>query len=63
MGVEFNEENNFNTTYKAASPTPVSGLTKWIIDKGIAKDKKSADNFMIIISIICFAVAIYFAIK
>ena len=60
MSVEFNEGDDFNTTY-AAKTTQVSGLTKWIIDKGIAKDEKGSKNLMIIVTIICFALAIYFA--
>jgi hypothetical protein len=63
MAVEFNEENNFNQEYRTENATSVSGLTKWIIKKGIAKDKKGAERLMIIVAIVCFAIAIYFTIK
>lgn len=40
-----------------------SFITKLVIKTGLAKDQKSANVVMVIISIICIAVAIYFAIK
>ncbi|MFZ2038986.1 MAG: hypothetical protein WAV11_03565 [Minisyncoccia bacterium] len=40
-----------------------TGITAWFIKNGWVKDQKSAEVLMIVISIVCFAVAIYFTIK
>lgn len=58
MGVQFNEEESLNQAYQKNTES-VSGLTKWFIDKGIAKDEKSAKTSMTIVSLIFFALAIY----
>jgi hypothetical protein len=65
MSVEFNEENDFNRSYDQ-SVNRISnsdGLTAWIIKKGWAKNESQANTIMIIVAIICFAVAIFFAIR
>jgi hypothetical protein len=60
MSVEFNE----NNPYKGiASVSQSTGIGGWLIKKGFAKDSKGANQIMIIISIVCIAIAIYFAIK
>ncbi|MEI6528131.1 MAG: hypothetical protein WCO10_00465 [bacterium] len=59
MSVEFKDTNPFKQMPKPQSPS----IGGWLIKKGFAKDQKGADQLMIIISIVCFAVAIYFAIK
>jgi len=63
MSVEFDEEAKFNNMYNKSLSKPYSGLTKWIIENGLAKDERGAKNIMIIVSIICFSLAIYFALK
>jgi hypothetical protein len=59
MNVEFNE----NNPYKQIPVAGSNGLTGWLIKKGLAKDTKGANALMLIISVICIAIAIYFAIK
>ena len=64
MAVQFEEENNFNQVYNAqVRSSNASALTHWIIKQGLAKDESGANIVMIITMIICFSVAIYFAIK
>lgn len=63
MSVEFEEEKQFNSVYDKSVSNTTGGLTNWLIKTGIVKDEKSAKNTMIIISIVCFALAIYFLIK
>ncbi len=60
MSVEFDEEIKFNKSYNKSISTPVSGLTEWMIKKGIVKDEKGAKSAMIIVAILCFALAIFF---
>lgn len=62
MTVQFSEEENFNQTFRAQSSS-TTGLTAWFIKKGWAKDENAAKNLMTVISIVCFSLAIYFAIK
>ncbi len=40
-----------------------SFITKLVMKTGVVKDQKGANVVMVIISIVCIAVAIYFAIK
>jgi len=67
MSVEFNEENNFNSQLYAqsrrTSAAGTSGLTAWIIKNGWAKDESQANAIMIGVTIVCFALAIFFAVK
>ena len=58
MGVEFNENKPVDYGYKAKK----GGISNLVIKLGLAKDDKGANQIMIIISIICIAIAIYFAI-
>ncbi len=60
MAVEFSEEENFKTAY-SERPREASGLTNFIIKIGLAKNESGAKIAMIIIAIICFTLAIYFA--
>ena len=62
MAVQFDEEEKFNAAFRTQISTP-AGLTAWFIKQGWAKDERSAKNIMTIITVICFALAIYFAIK
>ena len=61
MPVEFNNNNEFNNTF--SKPTESSGIAGWLIKKGIAKDEKTAQNYMIVVAIICFALAAYLILK
>jgi Na+/alanine symporter len=64
MAVQFSEEEQFNQSYRTNSSSgSVSGLTKWVIEKGIAKDEQGAKNIMAVVAVVCFTLAIYFAIK
>lgn len=58
MGVEFNENKPVDYGYEKKGGS-ISGI---IIKMGLAKDDKGANNVMIVISVICIAIAIYFAI-
>ncbi|MFA5934697.1 MAG: hypothetical protein WC827_02330 [Candidatus Paceibacterota bacterium] len=62
MGLEFNEEKEFNKSFETG-PEPTSIFTKWIIKAKLAKDEKQAKLVMSIITIVCFALAIFFALK
>ena len=60
MSVQFEEEQNFNNSYnKSVSKSSSGGLTSWIIKNGWAKDEKGANAMMIIIMLLCFALAIF----
>lgn len=59
MSVEFNENRPTNYNY----PPRTGGLAGWIIKIGLAKDEAGSKNVMIIITIVCFALAIYFIYK
>ena len=60
MSVEFTEEENFNRSYRSIQPEN-SGINNFIIKIGLAKSASGARAVMLIISMICFALAIYFA--
>jgi len=62
MGLEFNEEKEFNQSFETG-PEPMSILTRWIMKARLAKNEKQAKLIMSIITIICFLLAIYFALK
>ncbi len=62
MGLEFNEEKEFNKSFDVGSE-PTSRLTKLIIKMKLAKDDKGAKLAMSIITIICFTLAIFFALN
>jgi hypothetical protein len=62
MSVQFEEENKFNEGF-ARDVTPSGNISKWLIKNKFAKDDKSAQKLMLIITVVCFAVAIYFAVK
>lgn len=63
MSVEFEQEKQFERVYDQSSTSTSGGLIGWLVKSKIAKDEKGAKNIMIIVSIICFALAIYFIIK
>lgn len=62
MGLEFNEEKEFNQSFETGAE-PTSVFTNLIIKSKLAKDEKQAKLVMSIITIICFVLAIFFAIK
>lgn len=62
MGLEFNEENEFNKAFETETEH-VSVFTTWIIKAKLAKNEKQAKLVMNIITIICFVLAIFFALK
>ena len=62
MGLEFNEEKEFNKSFETKAE-PTSTLTKWIMKAHLAKDEKQAKLVMSIITIVCFFLAIFFALK
>jgi hypothetical protein len=59
MGVEFNEDNNFNRpNYTTGNSTPK--FAAWLISKGLAKDVASANKVQIIAALVFFALSIFF---
>jgi hypothetical protein len=64
MSIEFDQDNEFMKIYANKNSSSSSGgINNWLVKKGIAKDSKGADMIMIIVSVVCFAIAIYFAVK
>ncbi len=64
MAVRFEEENNFNQLYHASiQHAAASGIAAWMIKQGYVKTEAEANATMIIVTIICFSLAIYLRIK
>jgi hypothetical protein len=63
MAVEFEEEKNFSSAYNKAASKSNSSLASWIVKNGWAKDEKGANTVMIVITIICFALAAFLIFK
>jgi hypothetical protein len=59
MGVEFNENKPVDYGYKAKK----GGISSLIIKMGLAKDEAGAQKVMTVITILCFALSIYFFMK
>ncbi len=59
MGVEFDENKPVNYDYKLKD----GSLTSFFIRIGWAKDEKGAQTVMIVITIVCFSLSIYFFYK
>ena len=59
MVVEFNENKPLDYNYQPKK----GGLTALLIKMGLAKDEAGAQKVMIIITVICFALSIYFFMK
>jgi hypothetical protein len=57
MNVEFNE----NKPIDYSMPAKVGGVTNFFIKLGLAKDEAGANKVMIVVTIICLALAIYIA--
>jgi len=62
MPVEFDEENKFNEGF-VRDVTQTGSIANWLVKNKIARDENGAKKIMLIIAIICFAVAIIFAVK
>ena len=63
MSVQFEEEQKFNERFNNPSSGSNSGLTGWFIKNGFAKNENGARTVMTIITVLCFAVAIFFMFK
>ncbi len=61
MSVEFNEDRGIARNYGATNQVPK--FAQWLISKGLSKDESGANKIQIGISIIFFALAIYFFVK
>ncbi len=59
MTVEFNEEKEFSKDYNTQK-TQKSGMSLWLIKNGITKTERGSQILLIMVAIICFALAIYF---
>ena len=59
MVVEFNENKPLDYNYQPKK----GGLTALLIKLGLAKDEAGAQKVMIIITVICFALSVYFFMK
>jgi hypothetical protein len=62
MAVEFNEENEFAKSVQQPERKS-GGIIEWLISKKIVSNEKGAEKFLITITIVCFALAIYFFLK
>ena len=58
MAVEFEEDNSVRRQYSA--PQKSSGMASWLISHRLAKDEAAANKILIVLIIICFALAAYF---
>jgi len=63
MSIEFDEEIKFRNTYNQLNEKTSSGLTSWMIKKGIVKGEKDAKLVMIIVIVVCFALSLFFLLK
>jgi len=63
MSVEFDEETKFNNTYNESVSKQSSGLTTWLIEKGVVKNEKGAKLLMIFTIILCFTLTIFLLLK
>jgi hypothetical protein len=59
MGVEFDEHQSLGYNYQPKK----GGISNLVIKMGLAKDEKGAQKVMLVITILCFALAIYFFFK
>lgn len=64
MGVQFDEDNFGRKTYsnysaEQSSTGDATGMAKWLINNGLAKDVISANILLIIAALFVFAFAIY----
>lgn len=57
MGVEFEEDNMVRRYANEKTPK----LAGWLISKGLVRDIAGANKLQIIVSVIFFALAVYFA--
>lgn len=57
MGVQFEEDDITRVFVSEQTPK----LAAWLIKKGLARNLSGANRLQVIVAIICFALAIYFA--
>lgn len=57
-GIEF-EENNYQYSPGSYTNSSQNKMAEWMIDKGLAKDQKSAEVIMIVATVIFFGAAIW----
>lgn len=61
MSVEFEEEKKFNRVYNKMIPKINFGsFVNWLVEKKITKNEIGAKNLLILITIICFSLSIFF---
>lgn len=66
MPVEFNDEHQqqVSALYTQLTTGPQArGLAKWVMDKGWAKSPQQANFLLVIVAVVAFAVAIFFAVS
>lgn len=61
MPVEFTDETNLRAATNNVRPP--SGLTGWLIRRGIAKNVAGANVLMTIVALVCVAIGVWFALK
>ena len=49
------EEQNYNRTYN----TTPKGISGWLINKGMVKDIRTANRYLIVVAIVSIAIAIF----
>ena len=62
MSVQFDDQ-GFAAAYENRIKAPSGGMAGWMVSHGFAKDESGANQALIVLSIICFALAAYFAFK
>jgi hypothetical protein len=60
--VQFEEGQNMNS-FETARSVRTSALTRLFIKIGLAKDQKQADTAMIVITVLCVLITVYFIIS
>jgi hypothetical protein len=58
MGVEFNEDQQVSPSQFASSKP--SAMVAWLMNKGIVKDPAVANKLLVVVAVVCFALALYF---
>jgi hypothetical protein len=61
MGVEFNEDQNWNRpSYNNGQSNSTPKIAGWLISKGIAKDIAGANKIQLGVAVVFFALSLYF---
>jgi hypothetical protein len=61
-GVQFNDEDFSAGNFPYQNNSQQSGIVGWLVQKGLAKDQKAAEIILIIVTLVCFGIAIYLTI-